>query len=406
MKKKVALVYDRINKWGGAERVLLILHKMFPEAPLYTSVYNPQTAPWAKVFEIKTSFLQKIPFFRNSHEYLAPLMPMAFESFNFDEYDLVISVTSEAAKGIITKPKTTHLCYCLTPTRYLWSGEDEYREDKSFKLSKLLRLLKLLKIYDLLIYYLKFWDKIAAGRPDKYIAISKTVAERIKRYYGREAEVVYPPITRSSSLPAGEAGLKAPRPPDLVSTRSRTGRQGGAEGGQGSREKRAESYFLVVSRLVAYKRIDLAIKACAALGLPLKIAGEGNEEKNLKKTAGKTGEIEFLGPVSEEKLGKLYQNCAAVIFPGEEDFGLVPLEAASYGKPVIAYKGGGVLETVIEGKTGAFFYPQTVEALIKRLKDFKPDAYDRKDCENRAAEFYEERFIRGLEESLRSVVDL
>lgn len=150
----------------------------------------------------------------------------------------------------------------------------------------------------------------------------------------------------------------------------------------------------------------MAIKACAALGLSLKIAGEGNEEKNLKKTAGKTGKIEFLGLVSEEKLGELYRNCAAIIFPGEEDFGLVPLEAANYGKPVIAYKGGGVLETVIEGKTGAFFYPQTVEALIRCLKDFKPDTYDQKDCENRAAEFCEEKFIRGLEESLRNVVDL
>ena len=179
---KVALVYDRLNKWGGAERVLLALHKLFPQAPLYTSVYDSQKASWAKVFDVRTSFLQNFPF-AMYHELYAPLMPLVFESFNFDEFDLVISVTSEAAKGIITKPKTKHICYNLTPTRYLWSGYSEYFKNPIFRFLSLP-----------VIVYLKFWDKIAAQRPDKYIAISKEVQSRISKYYGRESVVVYPPV--------------------------------------------------------------------------------------------------------------------------------------------------------------------------------------------------------------------
>src|SRR3989338_8390229 len=188
---KVALVYDRVNKWGGAERVLLALHELFPDAPLYTSVYDRKKASWADVFDpsagsgqgIKTSFLQKIPF-STRHELFAALMPLAFESFSFDEYDLVISVTSEAAKGIITKPKTMHICYCLTPTRYLWSGYNDYFKNPYFRF-----------ISKPLVSYLRFWDKIAAQRPDAYIAISKEVQGRIKKYYGRESTVIYPSVT-------------------------------------------------------------------------------------------------------------------------------------------------------------------------------------------------------------------
>jgi hypothetical protein len=180
---KVALVYDRVNKWGGAERVLLTLHEMFPDAPLYTSVYDEDRAPWARVFpRIYTSFLQKIPFAKSIHEFLGTLMPMAFELFNFDEYDLVISVTSEAAKGIITKPGTKHVCYMLTPTRYLWSHYDLYFRNP------LLRF-----ISKPFVSYLRTWDKMAALRPDKIIAISSEVKRRIKKYYKLESEIVYPP---------------------------------------------------------------------------------------------------------------------------------------------------------------------------------------------------------------------
>src|SRR3989338_4440016 len=185
---KVALVYDRVNKWGGAERVLLALHKIFPDAPLYTSVYDNDKAPWAKVFKIKTSFLQNFPFASQNHEFYAPLMPLVFESFSFDEYDLVISVTSEAAKGILTKPQTKHICYCLTPTRYLWSGYEDY-----FK-NPILRF-----ISKQVVFYLRFWDKIASQRPDVLIAISKEVQKRIKKYYDRDSSIIYPPLMLNAS---------------------------------------------------------------------------------------------------------------------------------------------------------------------------------------------------------------
>lgn len=318
---KVALVYDRVNKWGGAERVLLSLHKIFPKAPLFTSVYDAKNAPWAKVFTIKTSFLQKFPFAKEHHDWYAPLMPLAFESFSFDEYDVVISITSEAAKGIITKPQTRHICLSLTPTRYLWSGYDNYFGNP---------LLKTLAYP--VVWLLRKWDFAAAQRPDFYIAISQEVADRIKRYYKKIAPVIYPAL-----------GLKV-RP----------------------KKSQKNDYFLVVSRLVKYKRIDIAIKACSSLGLPLKIIGTGSEEAQLKALAGPT--VEFLGSLTDAELIGYYNDCCALIFPGLEDFGLTVVEAQAYGKPVIAYKAGGVLETVISGKTGEFFSPQTADALEKKLQ--------------------------------------
>src|SRR5258706_16458730 len=179
---KVALVYDRVNKWGGAERILLALHKIFPNAPLYTSVYDKKRAPWAQVFRVKTSFLQEIPFIKSHHELFPFLMPIAFESFSFDEYDFVISITSESAKGIITRPSTVHLCICLTPTRYLWSGYEEYF--KNFFLRFLTKPI---------VIYLRHWDKTASGRVDEFVAISKEVKKRIKKYYKKKAKLLYPP---------------------------------------------------------------------------------------------------------------------------------------------------------------------------------------------------------------------
>jgi len=272
---RVALVYDRLNKWGGAERVLLVLHKLFPDAPLYTSVYNKKKASWADVFDIRTSFLQKIPDASSSHEILAPLMPLAFESFSFDEYDLVISLTSESAKGIITKPHTLHVCYCLTPTRYLWSGYDEY-----FKNPYLRYLAKPA------VSYLRMWDKVAASRPDRYIAISQEVKRRIKKYYDRDSEVIYPPVEFGRST-FSSLGGNPPAP-----------------------------YFLIVSRLVPYKKIDIAIKVFNKLKLPLKIVGVGSEEKKLKNMS--NNNIEFLGYLTDKELVRYYSDCCALIFPGIE----------------------------------------------------------------------------------------
>ncbi len=378
---KVALVYDRVNKWGGAERLLLVLHELFPNAPLYTSVYNPKTAPWASVFNVKTSFLNNFPFAALSHEYYALLMPLAFESFSFDDYDLVISISSEAAKGIVTKPKTFHLCYCLTPTRYLWSGYNEYFANSSVRvLSKPA------------VSYLKNWDLIAAQRADAYIAISKEVKDRIKKYYGREAEVVYPPVTilnPKSEIPFG---------PSFHSDESseRAGR------GQNSKQSQNTKYYLVVSRLVPYKRIDIAIEACNKLKLPLVVIGTGSEEKKLKRIGGST--IIFVGSLTDAELVEYYKGCRALIFPGKEDFGLTVLEAQSFGKPVIAFKGGGTLETVIEGKTGEFFSRQTVDSLVALLKNFNGQKYSIKDCLKNAQKYSKQKFKREFMKIVQHLV--
>ena len=362
---KVALVYDRVNKWGGAERVLLALHDLFPDAPLYTSVYDKKKASWAKVFTVNTSFLQNLPWASSNHEYFPYLMPLAFEQFTFDEYDLVISVTSEAAKGIITKPSTKHICYCLTPTRYLWSGYNHYFPNKFMKIAG----------YPV-VSYLRKWDLIASQRPDVFVTLSKEVQGRVKKYYGRNSELIYPPLTLN------------PRPFRQLADRISDFQQG--------------DYFLIVSRFVQYKRIDLAISVCNELGLPLKIVGSGREEKKLKAIAGPT--IEFTGHVSDEKVVEYYKGCKAFLFPGLEDFGLTIIEAAYFGKPVIAFRGGGAAETIIECKTGYFFNKQTAESLRETLKKIETYTFDPKDCREQAGKFSLKKFETNFLRLVNSVI--
>lgn len=354
----VALVYDRVNKWGGAERILLQLHKMFPCAPLYTSVYNKETALWADGFTIKTSFLQLFPFAKNHHELYALLMPLVFESFDFSEYDLVISVTSESAKGIITNGKTKHICYILTPTRYLWSGYSDYFKSNFLKIISFPAL-----------WYLRLWDKMASERPDIYIAISNEVKKRVKYYYKKDALVVYPPLTIQDS------------------TASKT---------------KLSGYFLVVSRLVNYKRIDLAIQSCNRLKLPLIIIGEGSQEEYLKSIAGPT--IQFLGSLTDEEVVGYYKNCRALLFPGNEDFGLTVLEAQRFGKPVIAFRSGGALETIQEGKTGEFFDHQNVQSLVGVLKKFDESKYKSTDCKKWAEKFKSAEFEKNFKKAVAQFI--
>lgn len=365
---KVALVYDRVNKWGGAERVLLALHDLFPDAPLYTSVYDKEKATWANVFNVKTSFLQNLTFASSHHELLAPLMPMAFESFSFDEYDLVISVTSEAAKGIITKPGTMHLCYCLTPTRYLWSGYEEYFKNEGFK-----------TLTKPVISSLRKWDLIASQRPDAYVGISKEVQSRIKKYYGRNSELVYPPVTlENATLPAGRQESEIRNPKQSLNTKY---------------EIQNTGYYLVVSRLskfTKYKRIDIAIEAANKLKIPLKIIGDGGGRKELEEKSGPT--VEFLGAVSDKELANYYSSCKALIFPGIEDFGLVMVEAQSFGKPVIAFRSGGAKEIVIDGKTGLFFDEQNKESLADVIRKFEKTKFDPNRCIANAERFALNRF--------------
>lgn len=354
---KVALVYDRVNKWGGAERVLLALNEIFPQAPLYTAVYQSEKAPWAKAFpKIYTSFLQKFSYLRDKHELLGIFMPIIFESFNFDDYDLVISLTSEAAKGIITKPKTLHVCYCLTPTRYLWSHYDTYFKGGSFK-----------AMATPAVEYLRKWDKIAVARPDVLVAISSEVKKRVKKFYGCSSEIIFPPVDLRSFR--GEANSSS-----ILS----------------SIEVKRGEYYLLVGRLVPYKRVDLVIEAFNKLGDRLVIVGTGSEEHQLRNMA--KGNISFTGFLPEADVFSFYEGAKALIFAQEEDFGMVAVEAQAAGVPVIAYRKGGALDTVIEGETGVFFQEQTVHSLIDAINKFKRMRFEGEKIKLNAARFSQEKF--------------
>lgn len=357
---KVAIVYDRVNKIGGAERVLESIHAIYPKATLFTSVYNRSKTPWAKKFKIRTSFLQHFQFLSDKHELIPYLMPLAFESFDFSKFDLVISVTSEAAKGIIVPPSTKHICICLTPTRYLWSGYKQYFKNP---------LLKFIS-YPLIIY-LKNWDLKASQRPDVFVAISENVKMRIHKYYKRDSIVIFPPSDRLKKMNYHTSKV--------------------AE----------KDYFLVVSRFVDYKRVDLAIKVANKLKLPLVVIGEGKEWEKLDSIAGAT--VVFKGRVSDEDLWSYYKSCKAFIFPGEEDFGITMVEAQLAGKPVIAYKGGGAVEILKDGVTGAFFDKQTTSSLVEVLKSFRPNRYNSEDCKRNALRFSEEKFQKQILKVIESM---
>jgi len=352
---KLVLVYDRVNKIGGAERVLNTLHKIWPKAPLFTSVYNPKTAPWAKNFKVIPSFLQKIPGAKSRHEWLLPAMPRAFESFDFSNFDVVISITSAEAKGIITSPSTLHICYCLTPTRYLWSGKKDYEVGWG-GLG--------LKVFG---PGLRQWDFVASKRPDIFLAISKIVQARIRKYYRRDAEIIYPPFLK---LPITNYQLPI------------------------------TNYYLIVSRLVPYKCIDLAVKAFNKLGKNLIIIGQGMEKKSLTRIAKKN--VKFIDRLTDEQLAGYYMSCRALVFPGKEDFGLTSLEAQSFGKPVIGIDRGGLTETVIHGKTGWLFEKQTVESLICAVKDFEKRKFSAKACQAQTSKFSEKTFIKKFKNKVEA----
>lgn len=356
---KTAIVYDRVNKFGGAERVLLELHKIFPKAPLYTLVYDQNKAPWAKVFDVRPTSINSVPFLRSHHEILAPIAPMLFETLNLSEFDLIISVTSTDAKAVITKPGTLHVCYCLTPTRYFWSGEKNYSSDiKMTILPKKIR------------EYFRTVDLVTSSRPDVYIAISNEVKMRISKYYGRESDVVYPSI---------DDKFYTSKPVD------------GSD----------RDHYLVVSRLVPYKKVDLVIRAFNKLKSPLYIIGSGNEMEKLKRLAGKN--IKFLGQIDDETLIHHYQHAKALIFPQEEDFGLVPIEAQASGTPVIAYGKGGALETIKDKKTGLFFYSQTAEGISEAVLKFERLKIDYEDCIHQAKLFSSKLFLANFSAKVDSL---
>lgn len=369
---KVAFVYDRVNKVGGAERVLLALHEIWPEAPLYTAVYDKKGARWASILTVYPSFLQWFPFARKHHELYPWATPMAFESFSFDDYDVVISVTSAEAKNIITKPSTLHVCYCLTPTRYLWSGYKSYQESPGIGLPRTPARVA----FEKMVPILRKWDLLASQRPDAYIAISNIVAKRISQYYQKTADrVIYPPV-------------------DTTLFTRNTGR---------IKRKHAD-YFLVVSRLVGYKRVDIIVDAFTRLGWPLVVIGTGWEKDSLVTRAGPT--IRFVEYLTDQELVLYYQNCRAFVFAGSEDFGIVAAEAAACGKPIIAYKNSGVAEIVIPGRTGILFDNQTVPSLTAALKEFAKSWYDSRLCRKNAERFSKERFKSEMRSSIEMLYTL
>ncbi len=336
---KTALVHDWLNQYGGAERVLEVLHDLYPEAPIYTSIYEPRAMPASyRRWDIRTSFMQRLPFAKRHHQHFMPLYPLAFEQCDLMEYDLVISNSSAFCHGVLTHPRARHICYCLTPTRFVWNYHEYVRDENVGFLAR--------RLLPLLLNQLRLWDRVAADRVDDFIAISDAVAARIAKFYQRSSVVIHPPVDCSSFQPAPAV----------------------------------EDYFLVVSRLVPYKRVDLAVRAFNELGLPLVIAGDGRDRARLERMA--RPNVRFLGRVSERSLRDLYARCQALIFPGEEDFGLTPLEAQASGRPVIAYAGGGALETIVDGQTGLFFAERTPAALAAAVRryhagDFAPEAIRR-----------------------------
>lgn len=365
---KVALVYDRVNKIGGAERVLDVLHEMYPEAPLYTSVCNFNKAPWAKKFKIKTSFLQTISF--SPHELLPNLMPRAFKSFDFSEYDTVISVSSAESKYVKVKGKTQHICYCLTPTRYLWSGYFDYLKNPGFGIWN--GIVRTFFVIFAPLMRMKDFDEVQYV--DKFVAISEEVKRRILKFYRRESVVVYPPVNFGG---IGEIG-------EIRET-----------GGAG------KNYFLIVSRLVPYKQIDLAIRVFNDLpNKKLIIVGTGSEEGRLKKMA--RANTIFKGKVDDEELAALYNNCAALIYPGVEDFGLTSLEAQALNKPVICNARGGVRETLVIGKTGEVF--NTKDELKQRVVNFDKNKYQIQDFQNNLQGFSKEEFRSKIESIVNNYV--
>ncbi|OGN03218.1 MAG: hypothetical protein A2651_02315 [Candidatus Yanofskybacteria bacterium RIFCSPHIGHO2_01_FULL_42_12] len=369
---RLALVHDWLNTLGGAERVLIELHKIFPDAPIYTLFYNKKfRSQYLPNADIRPSFLQKFPLITRHHKLFAILMPSAIESFDLSDFDTVISSSVFFSKGLVLRPKTRHICYCYSPTRQLWDLN---------KLDTKIGNLNLEIGTSVAKHLLRLWDRQAADRVDEFVAISEIVRSRIQKYYKRDAKVIYPPITLN---------------PKLETLNSKPQYQGKAR--YGARQTQND-YYLIVSRLYPHKNIDVAVEAFAKLNLPLIIIGDGPEYKNLKSQISNLKSIIITGFVPDEKLPFYYQNCRAFIMPQEEDFGLTPLEAMSFGKPILALRKGGALETIREGVTGEFFDNPIPEALadgVRRLNENYPN-YRPEVIQSHAKQFSVEIFKKKI----------
>lgn len=347
---RVALIHDCIIHIGGAERVLQNLHAIYPEAPIYTLISNEKVAqellPGAR---IHTSFAQHLPGSARFFRAYFPLYPMAVESFDLRGFDLILSSSFAFAKGVLPPASACHVCYCYSPLRYLWS---EYH----FHRSTVFRQRWKRVLTDPLISHLRMWDRLSADRVDHFIAISKVTANRIAKCYRRDSSIIHPPVRVSGLSPS----------------------------------KASDDYFLLVSRLMPYKRVDAAVQAFNQLGLPLKIIGKGPQLAELKRQA--KSNVELLGSVTDSALADYYSRCRAFVFPAIEDFGIAMVEAQAYGKPVIACAGGGASEIVIDGETGVLFAEQTSETLAGAIRKFEDLRFDHERIRTHALQFDESEF--------------
>lgn len=350
---KIALVHESLTHLGGAERVLAELHRMYPAAPIYAlhhdKVVVRSLLPDA---DVRLSFLRKFPAaVRRRERLFLPLLPVVPETFDLSEYDVVISSASGFAKGVVTRPKTLHISYCHSPTRYLWDWYPQVLTDHHLRGVRKAALL-------LLFHYLRIWDQSAARRVDRFVTNSAATKDRIRKYYGRVSDVIYPPVDIQAFQPTPENA----------------------------------GYFLVVSRLSVYKRVDLVVRAFNKLELPLWVVGEGRERPRLERLA--EANVHFRGFVPDGELPRVYAGARAVIFASEDDFGIVPVEAMASGKPVIAFRGGGALETVVAGVTGEFFDEPIEAVLAETIRQFleKESSYDPHVIRRHAEQFSRERF--------------
>lgn len=354
---KIALVHDFLLKLGGAERVLKVFADMFPDAPIYTLLYDEKAV--GSVFpkeRVHTSSLQKLPgFIRKRQKYLLPKMPRAIEEMDFSEFDIVLSSNSAFSHGIVTNSDTKHICYCHSPMRYAWDWTHEYIKEQNIGRIKKAAIA-------ILLNKIRMWDQIAGDRVDTYIANSKTVRNRIMKYYRKESEIIYPPVDVKRFKP----------------------------------QRKKENFFLIVSTITPYKKIDLAVQLFNKIGKELVIIGDGPQKAQLQSIAGHN--ISFLGFKSDKEIAEYYQNARAFIFPGEEDFGITPVEAMAAGTPILAYGKGGVTETVIPGVTGEFFSKPTVNSMEQGLARLliNEKNYIMKDLTDRAERFSQDRFIKEI----------
>ncbi len=368
---RVAIVHYWFVGRGGGERVVEALAELFPQADLFSLVADRSTlGPVLVGRKLQTSFLQRVPGATKFHRHFLFLQPLALEQFDLSGYDLVISSESGPAKGVITSSKTCHICYCHSPMRYIWDMYPEYRRGMGWLVGT---------VFSLTAHYMRLWDVASAARVDYFIANSQFIASRIRKYYGRESRVIHPPVDTAAAKITGKQG----------------------------------DYYLAVGRMVDYKRFDLAVRACTKLGRTLRVIGGGPQYKALRQMAGPT--VEFLGTVSDEELRKNLAGCRALLFPGEEDFGIVPVEAQSFGRPVIAYASGGVLETVCgvsgdgvggDHSTGVFFAEQSQASLESAILQF--ESIEHKFCAQTIREhslrFSSDIFKSRIEEFVRLAV--